>query len=267
MLNSIFINNSNLFYYNYFLLKNYKFIFYFLFDLGKFKIITPFYNKNLNKNNDYYITNNIVNKFIKPKFYLKLNNCFNVFYKNIKIVDDYKSKLIFNKQNFFLNKNFINFFYSLTINKNNFIVLDSEYSHIYPLYKFIYGANTLQLYKNYFFLKPIYFTRKNWLYLFLKFCQDNKVSLIFISDYDYYVNFYKNILEFDCSISAIVPYTYAHTFIDYPLYTPYINNLIKLLYTSSLIQIYFQSYNYFNFHKKYLYMHFFIKYVNCINPN
>lgn len=171
---------------------------------------------------------------------------------------------MFNKNNIFLNKNFINFFYYLSFNKGNFIILDSEYSHIYPLYKFIYGLNTLQLYKNFFFLKPVYFTRKNWLYLFLKFCNDNNVNLIFISDYDYYVNFYKNIIEFDCSISAIVPYTYAHNFIDYPLYTPYINNLIKLLYTSALIQIYFQSYNYFNLYKKYLYLNYYTKCMKFI---
>lgn len=169
---------------------------------------------------------------------------------------------MYNINNYYLNKNFLNFFYYLTFNKGNFIVLDTDYSHIYPLYKFIYGLNTLQLYKNYFFLKPIYFTRKNWLYLFLKFCSDNNINLVFISDYDYYINFYKNIIEFDCSISAIVPYTYAHNFIDYPLYTPYINNLIKMLYTSVLIQIYFQSYNYFNFNKKYLYLNYFTK---CIN--
>ena len=50
-----------------------------------------------------------------------------------------------------MNKNFINFFYSLIFNKNKFIILDSDYSHIYPLYKFIYGLNTLQLQKNFFF--------------------------------------------------------------------------------------------------------------------
>ena len=69
--------------------------------------------------------------------------------------------MFFNKNNIFLNKSFINFFYSLTLNKNNFIILDSEYSHVYPLYKFIYGVSTLQLYKNFFFLKPVYFTRKS----------------------------------------------------------------------------------------------------------
>lgn len=234
-----------------------------MFNLNNYKIITPLYTKNFYKKNDYYIKNKFNHKFIKPLFYVKLNNYFNVFYKNIKFLDNYNSKLIFNKNNSYLNKNFLNFFYYLTFNKNNFIILDSDYSHIYPLYKYIHGLNTLQLYKNYFFLKPIYFTRKNWLYLFIKFCLENKISLVFISDYEYFINFYKNITEFDCSVSAIVPYTYAYDFIDYPLYTPYINNLTKLLYTNTLVQIYFQSFNYYNFYKKSLYLHYFNKYINC----
>lgn len=161
MLNFVFTNNNNLFYYNYFLLKNYKFIFYFLFNFNNHKLITPILSKNLYKNNDYFIKNKINNKFIKPKLYLKLNNYFNIFYKNIKFKDIYNYKLMFNKHNIYLNKNFINFFYSLVLNKNNFLILDSDYSSIYPLYKFIYGSNNLELYKNYFFLKPVYFTRKN----------------------------------------------------------------------------------------------------------
>lgn len=88
---------------------------------------------------------------------------------------------------------------------------------------------------------------------------------MFISDYDYYINFYKNILEFDCSISAIVPYSYAHNFIDYPLYTPYINTLIKLTYISALTQIFFQTYNYNNFYKKYLYLNYFTRFINYFN--
>lgn len=248
-------------------MKNYKFIFYFLFKLNNYKLITPFCNKIYYQHNDYFLKNKLNYKFLKPRFFLKLNMYFNVFYNNNKFKNNYNFKLMSNENNIYFNKNFINFFYSLTFNKNNFIILDSDYSHIYPLYKFIFGISALQLKKNFFFLKPLYFTRKNWLYLFLKFCCDNKISLIFVSDYEYYVNFYKNILEFDCSVSAIIPYTYAHHFIDYPLYTPVINNLIKLLYTSAIIQIYFQSYNYINYYNKYIYLNFFTKYIDFLKSN
>lgn len=130
-------------------------------NLNNFNLVKPFQNKHLTNYNNYNLKSNLKIKFIKPKFFLKLNSYFNVFYKNLKFINNYNSMLIFNKDNIFINKNFVNFFYSLLFKKKNFIILDSDYSHIYPLYKFIYGVNSLQLYKNFFFLKPIYFTRKN----------------------------------------------------------------------------------------------------------
>lgn len=62
---------------------------------------------------------------------------------------------------FFFNKNFISFFFDFNFYKKNFLILDVNYSYIYPLYKYIYGKNTLSLYKNYFFFKPIFFTQKS----------------------------------------------------------------------------------------------------------
>jgi hypothetical protein len=68
--------------------------------------------------------------------------------------------------------------------------------------------------------------------------------------------------DFDCSISAITPYNYTDDFIDYPLYTPIINNLVKLVYFSVLSQIYFNSYNYINYFFKINYINYFFKYSN-----
>lgn len=250
---------KNYFYFNYFILKNYEHIFYFLFYLYKFNFISPQLNKFLIIKNDYFIENNKNCTNVSPIFYKKFNTYFNSFYKRVDKKNYYSSYIHTNKDIYNFNKNFINFFYSLTFNKNKFIILDTDYSYIYPLYKFIYGINTLQLQKYFFFIKPIYFTRKSWSYLFLKFCYKNNVSLIFIADFNYFVSFYKNIIEFDCSVSAIVPYTYVDYFIDYPLYTIYTNNIIKLVYISSLSQIFFQSYNIFNFYKKQIHLNFFKK--------
>lgn len=163
---------------------------------------------------------------------------------------------------YYFNKNFISFFFNLNLQKKKFLILDNHYSYIYPLYKYIFGLNTLSLYKNFFFLKPVFFTRKNWSYFFLKFCKYNKINLLFISDFDYYSNFYKNLLEFDCSTSAIVPFNYSDSFIDYPLYTTYINILVKITYFSILSQIFFYSYNNINFFLKYQYFNNFYKYIN-----
>lgn len=108
----------------------------------------------------------------------------------------------------------------------------------------------------------MFFTRKNWSYFFLKFCKYNNINLLFISDFDYYINFYKSLLEFDCSVSAIVPYNYADSFVDYPLYTNIINNLIKITYFSVLSQIFFYSYNNTNFFLKFQYLNNFYKYLS-----
>jgi hypothetical protein len=84
---------------------------------------------------------------------------------------------------------------------------------------------------------------------------------LFVADYNYYSQFYKNIVEFDFGTSGIVPLRYANTFIDYPLYTPIINNLVKLSYSALLIQIYFQAYTYKNYQHKYNYLNKFYMYI------
>ena len=90
---------------------------------------------------------------------------------------------------------------------------------------------------------------------------------MFIADYDYFAQFYKNIIEFDSSTSAIVPSNYSDTFVDYPLYTPFINDLIKLSYISLLTHIYFQSYNYLNYLAKFKYLNLFFKHVYFSTKN
>ena len=147
----MFSNKNNLFHYNYFLIKNYRFIFYFLFKLKNFEFLTPKLNNYLHDYSDFSVKNNLDNKYTRRNVLKKLNNYFIIFYKNTKFINHHSYQLVFNTNNVFINRNFINFFYSLTFNKTNFIMLDSDYSHIYPLYKFMYGVNTLQIYKNFFF--------------------------------------------------------------------------------------------------------------------
>lgn len=76
------------------------------------------------------------------------------------------------------------------------------------------------------------------------------------------MNFYKSLIDFDCSVSAIVPFNYNDSFIDYPLYTNVINNLIKITYFSVLSQIFFYSYNNINIFYKFQYLNIFYKYSN-----
>lgn len=119
----------------------------------------------LNNSNNYHFNNIYKNNFLKNKNYFNiklsiyLNNYVFNFNKNF-----FLSKLFINSNIYYMytfNKNFISFFFDFNLKNKNFLVLDSNYSHIYPLYKYIFGLNTLFLYKNFFFLKPIFFTRKN----------------------------------------------------------------------------------------------------------
>jgi hypothetical protein len=242
-----------------------------MFNFTRFNILTintgdSFYlNKNI-----FNIKNNLNTLFIKKQktFNIKISKYFIFFVKN-----NYKDRLLFINNNantfrnahFNFNKNFINLFSNLTLKKNNFLILDNTYSHIFPLYKFIFGLSSLYAYKSFFFLKPIYFTQKSWSYFFLKFCYFNNISLLFIADYDYYISFYKNIIEFDYSVSAIVPSTYSDSFVDYPLYAPFINTVVKLSYISLLTTLYFQSFNHINYYYKYNYINYFFKYSNSVN--
>lgn len=193
------------------------------------------------------------NNFI---FNFNKKNQFNKIYVNVNLYSQYH-----------FNKNFISFFFDFNLKKKNFLILDCSYLYVYPLYKYIFGVNILSFYKNFFFLKPIFFTRKSWSYFFFKFCSYNNIHLLFISDFDYYLNFYKFISDYDCSISAIVPYNYSDFFIDYPLYSSYINNLVKIVYISVLSQIFFYSFNKINLYLKYQYLNNFYKYITIKHTN
>lgn len=120
---------------------------------------------NITNNNNYHFNNVYKNNFLKNKNYFNiklsiyLNNYIFNFNKNFLF-----SKLFINSNTYYIytfNKNFISFFFDFNLKKKNFLILDNNYSYVYPLYKYIFGLNTLSLYKNFFFLKPIFFTRKN----------------------------------------------------------------------------------------------------------
>lgn len=125
---------------------------------------------------------------------------------------------------------------------------------MYPLYSVFYGNYQLYLYKEFFFLNPINFTFKNWTYFFYKFLRKNKINLLFVLDYKYFINFYKNIKETDVSVSAIVPYHNIDDYIDYPFYFYNCDIFIKLMCCSYVYSIYNYSYNYNMMYNQYKYL-------------
>lgn len=177
--------------------------------------------------------------FLKKSQKLNIIN-FNFFYKN--------------------NQSFFNFFYNYCLNKNNFIILDNNYNSLYPVYKHLYGYNFLYLYKSFFFVDSKNFILKNWLFFFLKFCKFNKINLLFVFDYDYYINFYKNLSDSNICTSALIPYSYTYDYIDYPLFSFNITIYTKMLYSSYILYIYTLSFNFNKFIFQYKYILFFSKF-------
>lgn len=158
------INNKHIF--NFLFLKNFNFLYYF---------IHNYYNNTLHKNsfNYNFLKKRSLDYFDKYGFYKnnkfitnKLNNVFVTLYKHSIYKNLIRKKninyIFLNLTNAGLyNQKFINFFYEYCFNKKNFLMLNDDYSIIYPLYKQLYNNNSLYLYKNFFFLNPINFTFKN----------------------------------------------------------------------------------------------------------
>jgi hypothetical protein len=83
---------------------------------------------------------------------------------------------------------------------------------------------------------------------------------MFVFDYDYYINFYKNIKEVDLSVSAIIPFSYIDDYIDYPLYTYNLDVFVKLIYSSYIFQLYSLAFNSNNLYNQYKYIQLFYKF-------
>lgn len=206
---------------------------------GLNKTSTVNYRLNLNLISDYKLNakNHI---FLKKKLNFNLNNFLKIFYHN---------------------KHFFNFFYSYCYEKNNFLILNDSYDFIYPIYKQMYNYHSMSIYKDFFFLNPIYFTYKNWSYFFYKFCTKNNINLFFVLDYGFYLNFYKNIGSLDNAVVALIPYTYVNIYSDYPLYIYDINIFTKIMYSSYFLQIFSMSRNYKNLYNQYKFIKMFYEYI------
>ena len=129
----------------------------------------------------------------------------------------------------------------------------------------MYGNTHLNIYKNFFFIDPKNFILKSWLFFFIKFCEFNRISLLFIFDYTHYINFYKNISDSDLSVSAIIPYFYTNDYIDYPLYSYSTTNLIKVVYSSYIFQIHSLAFNNLSLVRQYLFFRNTINFFKKIN--
>lgn len=67
----------------------------------------------------------------------------------------------FNNYNFFFFKKVFNVLIEITKNNYNYLILNSSYKNILPLYNYIFNFNNLLTYKKYFFLNSNFFSFNN----------------------------------------------------------------------------------------------------------
>lgn len=128
----------------------------------KFSIysINTLNTKRLNKN--IFVFNSLVKNFntIDANVFSKKN--YLIFYFSYNGNFYYN----FNKINNLYFINFINFINNFFKNSQKFLIIDSDYKMVTPLYNFSYGLKNIILEKNFFFLKKNFLTLNNFLYFY-----------------------------------------------------------------------------------------------------
>lgn len=269
------INNFIIFFF-----KKENFYLYFNFFIFNDINILLFFIK-LNKNNSivikkeiYFYESNINFKF-KSFFFIKLNKNFNVlssnyiFFKNQPFFSkrvNFKNKNYFYFDNFFYKYllNFSKIVYNLTIVKSNFLILDNQYNYIFPLYNYMYSQNSISSLKEYFFIKPIYFTFKRWVYFYANFCKKFNVDLLVLFNYSFFLNYLNELQSLDKPIAALIPVSHTYDFIDFPIFIKNNFNLNKLIYTILISQFYFLGLNFKNYQYRLKFLKLFCNFSKLI---
>lgn len=209
-----------------------------------------------------FFNNHLNNDFkLKSFFFIKLNKKFNILLsKNVYFKNQpfFSKKIILNENSFFYFDNFFykhllnfsNIVYSLTVHKSNFLILDNQYSYIYPLYNYMYSYNSVSSLKEYFFIKPLYFTYKRWSYFYSNFCKKFNVELLVLFNYSFFLNYLNELQILDKPLAALVPVSFTYDFIDFPIFIKNSVSFNKLVYTILISQFYFLGLNYKNYQYK-----------------
>ena len=243
--NIIFYNFNHFnFYFNFLFFKNFNLLFFFyfkpIFFYKKSDTLKKVFYNNINKK----IILNFLNYFI---FY----NLHKGFFGKILNLNKFRT----NQYNFYYNsfKKITNVIYNLYILKKNFLLFDNHYSDIYSLYYNMYTYKSMMQYSHYFFINSYYFTHKNWLYFYKQFCIDNNVLLIFIFNYNEYVNYMSDFKAINILTSALVLERYDGFWVDYPFYCSSYK-LSKFLILVLFKNLFFIYVNYNSYNNKLLFL-------------
>lgn len=260
----IFFFKNKTFYFNFFFNYNIN-IFLFLLKLSKNNSLI--YKKKLyNYNSDFKL---------KSFFFIKINKNFNIIFSdNIFSKNEHfflKNVHFGNRNFFYFDKffykhllNFSNIIYNLTISKNNFLILDNQYNYIFPLYNYMYSQNSISSLKEYFFIKPLYFTYKRWIYFYANFCKKFNVELLILFNYTFFLNYINELQSLNKPVSALIPVSHTYDFIDFPIFIKNNFYLNKLIYTILISQFYFLGLNFKNYQYKLKFIKLFYKFSKLI---
>ena len=262
----LFFFKKNNFYLNFFFFNNINIL---LFLLKVDKNNNIFFKKEIHNNN--------INFSFKLKnfFFIKINKNFNIFLSNrvfFKNQPFFLKHVDLNNHNFFyFDKffqkylmNFSNIIYNLTIKKDNFLILDNQYNYIYPLYNYTYSQVSINMFKEFFFVKPLYFTYKRWIYFYANFCRKFNVEMLILFNYTYFLNYINELQNLGKPLASLIPVSHTYEFIDFPIFIKNNFNLNKLIYTILISQFYFLGLNYKNYQYKIKFIKLFYNFAKLL---
>ena len=257
-------NNFNFLFF--FLLKHYKNIFFFMyfnnsffnfFFKKTFLINFNFKFKNLAiKNNMFFIN---IFKFINFKQIITYKNKFNNQYLHHFNEFNFNKLFIFNIYLYKFNKFFNLFLFNFFLNGNKLLIFDSFYKNNFLFYSKNFNLYDLVNYDSFFFPKPQFLLRKNWVFYLKYFCDYFNISLIVVNDYYYYKKYFNDIYQLNLPIVSILPYNTAYNLCDFYFF---FNNqdfvLVKLFFSLILNNLFFITLNLKQ-------INFFFNYINTFN--
>lgn len=251
---------NNFFLFNFFLINNFNNYNILIFLKTKNLFLNSFVNSNCLKNKNKKIMNsNFLLKYFK--YFNKVMWINQDLFKKDKLIFHSKYKgynfYVFNKYNYVFFKKLVNLFFDFIKESRNFLILDSNYRSITPIYNYIFNFKNVTLFSKYFFINSIFFTYRNWFFLYKNFINSFKIVFLFVIDFYYFRKFFKFLRVVNIPISSLIPANTPSLIVDYPLYVSFNYNLEKFIFLNMIANIFFLSLNYKNYINKIKYLQLF----------
>lgn len=259
-----FFKKLNFFKINFFLLESFSWLYMFFIKNSKNFVLRKNYTTFINfkkKNNYLYLKYyKFFNFIIKSNIHFK---SFNYVYlnKSYKNFDFYT----LNNSNINFIKTYLNLITDLTLSNGKFLILDSSYKSVLPLYNYLFNFKNLYAYKNYFLIDPKGFNYKNWILFYSIFLKKFNVHLFLVLNYNHFKKFFKKLKKTNLPILSIIPININDPYVDYPIFFKiHFSSLDNFIFLNITAQFFFSAYNYLNFKKKIIYLEHFYNFSKKI---